>query len=180
MKLVRIFGDKLFAIQYPGEPVDEFRRLFNSWADPEDLEIFFEKNKADITNGFYGTFTVEGAIFETYDLAENLEDNLLALANKSEPDQLRELEQIFKPLHDSQIKILPLNKSKARNHWLRIYALRVEKGIYIITGGAIKLTKTMQEREHTKEELTKISQCRNYLFEKGIVDLETIIEEIES
>lgn len=29
-------------------------------------------------------------------------------------------------------------------------------GCYIITGGAIKLTRTMQEREHTLKELSKM------------------------
>jgi hypothetical protein len=179
MKIVPIFGEKLFAIQYPGEPEDEFRRLFNLWADPEHLENFFERNKADITDGFYGTFTVEGATFETYEHAEYLEEQLLALTVQSDTDQLKGLESIFKPLHDSQTKLLTLNESKARKHWLRIYALRVEKDIYIITGGAIKLTKTMQERKHTYDELIKIRQCKTFLMEKGIVDKEGVIEEIE-
>ena len=55
-----------------------------------------------------------------------------------------------------------LGKEKARikerpQHasWLRIYAIKLEPGCYIITGGAIKLTRTMQEREHTLNELNQ-------------------------
>ncbi|MCK4923115.1 MAG: hypothetical protein KAS71_18835 [Bacteroidales bacterium] len=179
MKIVPIFGKYLFAFQFAGEPEDEFKRLFNLWADPEYLEEFFEENIADITNGYYGTFSIEGAILETYEYAEYLEKELMDLAEKSESDQLRGLEQIFKPLNNTQTLILNLNKSKARNQWLRLYALRVEKDVYILTGGAIKLTLSIQERKHTMDELAKIEQCRRYLLGEGIVDLEGVIEEIE-
>lgn len=137
MDIISIFDQNLFAFKYPDEELDEFHRLFSLWNDPEYLEEFFEANIEDITDGFYGTFTVEGAI------------------------------------------ILPLNASKARQDWLRLYALRVDKHIYIITGGAIKLTRTMQERDHTKEELAKIKMCREYLINKGISDIDGVIEEME-
>ena len=39
-----------------------------------------------------------------------------------------------------------------------IYAIKLEPGIYVITGGAIKLTRTMQEREHTLRELAKMEK----------------------
>lgn len=37
-------------------------------------------------------------------------------------------------------------------------AIKLNVGIYIITGGAIKLTRTMQEREHTLQELGKMEK----------------------
>ena len=43
-------------------------------------------------------------------------------------------------------------------------------GIYIITGGAIKLTKTMQEREHTLQELEKMEKVRNFLIQEHVFD----------
>ncbi len=45
-----------------------------------------------------------------------------------------------------------------------------DSGRYIITGGAIKLTATMQEREHTLEELHKLNKVRDYLLSQGIFD----------
>ena len=47
---------------------------------------------------------------------------------------------------------------------------QLESGRYIITGGAIKLTATMQEREHTLEELNKLNRVRDYLISLGIFD----------
>ena len=54
--------------------------------------------------------------------------------------------------------------------WLRIYAIKLEPGIYVITGGAIKLTKTMQEREHTLQELAKMEKVRRFLLDHNIID----------
>lgn len=179
MNIIPIFDQNLFAFKYPDEEQDEFHRLFSLWNDPEYLEEFFEANIEDITNGFYGTFTVEGAIFETYDCAVCFETELRDLATKGKYHQLKGLDAIFKPLHNSQTRTLPLNASKARQDWLRLYALRIDKQIYIITGGAIKLTRTMQERDHTKKELAKIRMCREYLINKGISDIDGVIEEME-
>ena len=51
-----------------------------------------------------------------------------------------------------------------------MYAIKLEPGCYVITGGAIKLTRTMQEREHTLKELQKMEQVRDLLMDKGVVD----------
>lgn len=71
--------------------------------------------------------------------------------------------------------MLELTREKARNwdrkrhaSWLRIYAIRVEPNVYIITGGAIKLTAKMQDREHTQRELDKLNACRDFLRINGI------------
>ena len=51
-----------------------------------------------------------------------------------------------------------------------MYAIKLSMGIYIITGGAIKLTKTMQEREHTLQELEKMEKVRNLLIQEHVFD----------
>lgn len=90
------------------------------------------------------------------------------------------LDEIFPPLENERSQEMMLGKEKARLHqtprhasWLRIYAIRLEPGIYIITGGAIKLTRTMQEREHTLVELARMEKVRNHLIEKGISDMDS-------
>ena len=69
-------------------------------------------------------------------------------------------------------------KKYGHSSWLRLYAIKLIQGNYIITGGAIKLTATMQEREHTRQELVKIDRVRRYLLEEGIIDDEGFIEYI--
>ena len=50
--------------------------------------------------------------------------------------------------------------------------------MYIITGGAIKLTATMQEREHTLRELYRLNNVRDFLIDKGIIDSEGFVQYI--
>ena len=52
----------------------------------------------------------------------------------------------------------------------------LSSGIYIITGGAIKLTATMQEREHTLKELHKMEKVRQFLLCENIVDDDSFID----
>jgi len=54
--------------------------------------------------------------------------------------------------------------------WVRFYAIQLEGGIYVLTGGTIKLTESMQEREHTLREVKCLEKCRDYLIGKGICD----------
>lgn len=51
--------------------------------------------------------------------------------------------------------------------------------MYIITGGAIKLTAKMQDREHTQRELDKLNACRDFLRINGIFDQDSFIDYIE-
>lgn len=88
-----------------------------------------------------------------------------------------DLSKLFRPLDNNQASDTMLQKEKARlkrklghSSWLRLYAIKLTAGVYIITGGAIKLTATMQEREHTRKELAKIDKVRRYLLEEGIID----------
>ena len=180
MEIVPIFGKNLFAFKYTGEANDEFTRLFELWQDPEYLEDFFETHKSDLQDGFWGNISVENAIIETFNYAQTFEKQLLDLSKKSEQEQLLGLEEIFSPLRDSQFQISTLGKSKAKSTWLRIYALRIDNNVYLITGGTIKLTQKMQDRKHTMTELKKLESCRNILLDQGIVDIDGVIEEIES
>ena len=59
---------------------------------------------------------------------------------------------------------------------LRIYAICLEKDLYVVTGGAIKLTRTMQERKHTSYELEKLNKCMEYLKQNGVFDKESFVE----
>lgn len=88
-----------------------------------------------------------------------------------------DLDTLFRPLENSRTSDFILEKEKARlkrtirhTSWLRIYAIKLAPGNYIITGGAIKLTATMQEREHTLKELKKIEKVRRYLLDANVID----------
>lgn len=65
MKIVNIFvhvDKSLLAVQYDNEDCDELTRLINRWTDPEELRDFFKANQKFITDGFFGTISVNDAV----------------------------------------------------------------------------------------------------------------------
>jgi len=114
---------------------------------------------------------VNQAIYDTIEDGERLQCLIMDIS----PDA--DLDKIFRPLENSRTSEILLGKEKARlrntpRHasWLRIYVIKLEPGIYIVTGGAIKLTRTMQEREHTLIELARMEKVRRFLLDNDIVE----------
>lgn len=166
---------KLWAVRYDGDPINILGLLFQNWTDVDWLKEFFLSNKGDLERNFKIT-NIDRAIYDTLTEAEELECLILDLAEESD------LDKIFRPLNNMRTSELMLGKEKAKGKrvthrsWLRLYALKLEKNIYLITGGAIKLTFTMQERSHTLKELEKMEMIRNYLIDNGVTDLEGFID----
>lgn len=167
---------RLWAVRYDGEEDNVLYSLFDQWNDVAWLRAFFKANIADLESYFKIT-NINEAITRTIDDSSQLEGIILDISPEAN------LDLIFRPLSNSQIGEILLGKEKARlknligrSSWLRIYAIKLAKGVYIITGGAIKLTATMQEREHTAKELANIERVRNFLLSEKIIDDESFIE----
>ena len=86
-------------------------------------------------------------------------------AVKYDGDHDNILAMTFERWNDLPYRIINYLKS----FWVK---KRFQKNSYLITGGAIKLTRTMQEREHTLAELQKLEQVRNFLISEGAFDLD--------
>ena len=177
MKFDKILDNNtLWAVRYDGTKNNALQILFEQWSDPEWLVDFFMENMSDLTSYFKIT-DINQAIYDTID--DNMRMQCLILDISPDAD----LDKIFRPLENSRTSEILLGKEKARiknrpQHasWLRIYAIKLEPGCYIITGGAIKLTRTMQEREHTLAELRKMEKVRNFLLQGGAIDADGFID----
>ena len=181
MEFVRIISgyDHLWAVKDSSKQVDELTDLFRRWNNPDYLFDFFLENLDDLKE-FFHVDRISDAIEDTVDDADQLQRLIL------EFPYTENLDEIFKPLGSSDMVIRELTREKARNwertthpSWLRVYAIRLDPNVYVITGGAIKLTRTMQEREHTSKELTKLNECRQYLIDNGVFDQDSFIGLIE-
>jgi hypothetical protein len=176
MEIVRIFDreDYLLAVRYKDETYDEFSRLFEEWADIAYLEEFFTANEADLKRSFWKGISIEEAILKTINEASELNQHFLELSKLENEDRIEFLRKWFRPLSKLPDRIFYLEKKKMyglkRKGWLRIYALKVGEDMYLITGGAIKLTDNMEERNHTRKELQKIEFVRQFLKNQGIID----------
>ena len=168
MKIVDTFVTGLYAFKYNNEEFDELTRLIEEWNDIIFLESFFEIHQNDLN---YFKIDVETAKEQTVYEVNQLVDFLHNLSYSND-----NLDYIFRPLNDSEYKATTLSKQKSKKRWLRIHAIKIEPNHYVITGGTIKLTHTMQERLHTQEELLKLEKCRQYLQSKGIFDLDSFNE----
>ncbi len=81
---------------------------------------------------------------------------------------------MFKPLYNNTTKIDSFEKNKVKGtnkpSWLRMYAIRIETNLFVITGGAIKLTATMNERDHLLQELHKLDYVKKFFQDDGNAD----------
>ena len=186
MKIIRIFDEKnyLLTVIYKNEKSDEFTRLFDNWTNIEWLEDFFIKNEKDLYRTFWRPMTIKNAVLKTRNDAIQLRKHFMNLVDMLPEERISEFNQLFKPLQKqlSDEKYLSMKKvygAKGRS-WIRIYALKVSDDIYFITGGTIKLTDNMEERDHTLLELKKLDRCKWFLKEQGIIDDDGIIELLES
>lgn len=161
----------LWAARFENEEENELYKLFDNWLDVNYLRSFFKENIADLSKF---KFTIDAAIEDTLDDADILNDMLL--------DETKNIESLFQPLSpNTRLYYLEKKKTKGlringHDSWLRIYAIKVDVNLFIITGGAIKLTRTMQERKHTNEEFKKLERVRTYLCELGVIDSDSFIE----
>ena len=140
------------------------------------LRSFFKKNWQDLESYFKIT-DINQAIEDTIEDSDRLQGIIMDISPEAN------LDEIFHPLENFRTSEMLLGKEKARlkrvvrhSSWLRIYAIKLSEGIYVITGGAIKLTLKMNEREHTQKELTKLEKVRSFLLSENIIDNDSFVE----
>lgn len=180
MKFVRILSgyNHLWAVKDDEKETDELSLLFRQWSNFDYLLDFFFANLDDLQGFFH--IEMSDAIRDTMEDAEELERLILDFP------YTEQLDGLFRPLSLSDNRAHEMTREKARNwerkrhsSWLRIYAIRIEPNVYIVTGGAIKLTATMQERMHTQQELDKLNVCRDFLIQNGVFDQDSFIDFFE-
>jgi hypothetical protein len=167
MKIVSIFADKLFSFHFEGETENELKRLLNLWNDTTYIYNFIKQNQKDI-----GRNSIQEVAEQLIDDLTELNDILDNLFTNKDAN----LDSFFRPLYNSEYKIKPLSKQKGKKIYLRLYAIRIDFNCFVITGGAIKFTQTMQEREHTLLEFSKLEKCKQFLQMNDVFDNDSFFE----
>lgn len=178
MKFVRVIDgyDHLWAVKAQDKEADELTLLFRNWTNGDYLLDFFMEHFDDL-KGYFHIERLDEAVSDTFEDAEDLQELVLDFP------YTEHLDSLFKPLDITDAQSTELSREKARNwdrkrhaSWLRIYAIRLDPDVYVVTGGAIKLTRTMQEREHTALELQKLNRCKAFLKSNGVFDQDSFVE----
>lgn len=183
MRIVHIFVDEnsegLHSIHYPTEKLSEYYRLFENWNDYQYLFNFCKKNQHLIFTEFWGINNLERFVDIIIEEAGMLEKQFLDYDESGLGIHSGYLQSIFLPLDNYARTVPMLQESKAKadviKPKLRLYALRVEKNIFILTGGCIKLTLRMSENEFTRVELEKIEVVKNFLKMENIFTQDDLI-----
>jgi hypothetical protein len=183
MKIMTIFdpGDfsahgGLLSVDMLGDGLSEFEIFFDRMNDVEWLFGFFEAHEIELKN-FKPSITRDDAITKTIEEIRHIEDALYDFFTEGINGSGIGLDQIFRPLNDHEYMIVDLQKTKARadkkrikNPWCRLYAIRLDRNLFIVTGGGIKLTRTMNESSHLIEELDKLNRTYSYLKRNNILN----------
>lgn len=167
---------RLWSVIYDGQETNILSQVLCDWTDIDFLRCFFTENRSDLETYFHIT-NLDVAVYDTIADAASLSSVILDI----NPDA--NLDGLFRPLENSRMREMLLSKEKAKGRrtdghasWLRLYAIKLDPNIYLVTGGAIKLTPKMADREHTLKELQKMEMVRNYLIEAGVVDAGGLFE----
>ena len=162
MEIVNIFEvvkDKLYTVKWDDKEEDEFISLFGDeekenigeWQDVEFLKDFFVQFGSDLRSGFFDVTKTKDAVNKTIAEAEIFKKRFIQLAKNEE-----NLDDLFQPLtKNAELYEYEVQKAYGPEYksWLRIYAIKLADNVYVVTGGAIKLTASMNTRPHLKKEL---------------------------
>jgi hypothetical protein len=162
MKIVTIFADQLYAFHYMGEAENEYDRLMEQWTDVSYLRAYAKQNKiADVTNFAH----------EIRQDAEYIDDLIESIARQN-----HKLESFFKPLYNLEMGVKFLSLQKGRRYKLRIYAIKIDENLFVITGGAIKITLLMDDHPDTQLEKVKLNQAKDYFKKQQVFDKDSFYE----
>ena len=174
MTIVALFPPYVYSIRYgDGEEKDEFTRLLGLWTDVDYLSAYFETNCSRMDPEVWGDglepeIVAGHALNEAYELEDTFEELKWNTDHVLHPD----FDDFFKPLDGEFVYEWELIPVKAygpeRPSLLRLYAIKMGDNCYLVTGGGIKVCRTMQEDPDLNKELDKIKKVRSFLRDQGI------------
>lgn len=169
----------LFSVRHDDRTLNEFDRLFEEWNDLGSVIGFLEENSHLLGKGTWQHLpTPELAAAQVLDEAEEMEDTIGGLCDNAANGHKPDLDSLF---HDfggayKYVKEYVPVKSYggASPSLLRLYAIKLESNTYVVTGGGIKLCRTIQDSPGMDKVMPGIDQVRTWLKANGIMDKEDI------
>lgn len=150
--------------------LDEFNKLRELWLDPLYLEDFYFANSHYFRDPYWGEIDYETFINDVISSAPLIFEKFAQVLNSNEIDSLFEpLGKEDEDIQDEGVRIKVKSKfgKIGRRIAFRIYAIKVDDGCYVVTGGAIKIVKKMPKAHNTAVELKKLKAVYRDLGEIG-------------
>ena len=189
MEFRRIFSKSeqcpLWACCFPedcveGHENDVLNKLLDQWSDTQYLEKYFNENIDLLSDPFWRGMDIDDAIDKVLDEVEDFETELRGVVNQSPGYEGLTINDIFIKLHDSITSLQTKNedhrkgKPNVNDPFLRLFGIELNDGTIIITGGGIKLKKTLDE-SRLSEQHRYLERVQTYLKQEGISDLTGLI-----
>lgn len=180
MDIVDIFPPHIYSIRYDDEEDNEYDRLLDNWNDSEYVTNFIETHQSYLNSPIWSqTPTPEDAARQVYHEAQIIEKQFEIFAQNSDNNTTPNFNSIFHFLdgkYKYELKIPPMKSyGPIRPSLLRIYAIKLSDNCYLITGGGIKLSDSIQNSPDLKDHVIQnIDKVRKFLHENGISDTNDI------
>lgn len=171
-----IYPPYLYSAQYEGASDNEFDRLMSQWNDISYIIQFLTENSDYLKNNIWQYVgEVEDLAGQVRDEAEELDDLFIELNENCINGEKPDFDSHFHFLDGKYsycTEWIPVKTYGTRRPSLiRLYAIKLDDNYYVITGGGIKLAKTIQESPDIKDHvLTEIDMVRDWLKANGIFD----------
>lgn len=176
MEIVEIYHPYIYSVKYEGMDENEFDRLFEEWNDSGNIMDFMMDNAGFLKTDIWRHVSEpEAAARQVHEEAEYLEDLFYDLREKTEKGEKPDYDSHFRYLngkYGSEIKYVPMKSyGMGPPSFLRIYAIKIEPNVYVITGGGIKLARTIQDSPGIKDTVIQgIDKTRSFLLSEGVID----------
>lgn len=157
--IIELEQDVLYAVQWKHAEDHCLNEMLERYSDAEWLRDYFKSNKTNIITGPNSGKYLEDMVADTIDGVAEMVEKLTELGIDS-------LNSIFRSLGKSGYTYEHIPKKMygvSYCKWLRIYALKDDRGRFIITGYACKFSEKMQEHTGTDLELKKLQITDKFL-----------------
>lgn len=178
---------KLWTVCYPEDSqddsnIDVFNKIFNQWNDTKYLQEFFLKNQNDLRRPIWEGISIDEAIDQVLNEAEAFEIELKGIELQLPGYENATFGDIFHQFHKNEFFLIKKNEQRFRkgrpdfqNPMLRLYALELEGGCFVVTGGAIKLVHKMEDSPELGAEIARLKRVEDFLRREGINSIESLL-----
>lgn len=159
-KINRLFqigsSGRLFSLQYKdgdylGDKDHELKRFLRNWTDESFMRQYYQQHKLEFQNYKFGHIDESDALYLSCRYAQETREWIAAIANQPSRIVIRSL---FEAL-TSGSSTKSFRPVKIKHRLLRLYAVKLPGDVFVITGGALKLTYRMNERDYLVAETAK-------------------------
>lgn len=177
MEIVAIYPPYIYSIKYDEEYENEFDRLFEEWNDLGKILLFLEVHaeylKSDIWKKVPEPEQAASQILHEARMLEDLFDELNKnIQNGKKPDFDTHFQYLNGNKYQCELRYIPMKSYGTLNpSLLRIYAIKLAPNTYVITGGGIKLARSIQDSPGIKDHVFRhIDIVRKWLKDNGVFD----------